>query len=826
MLVSTGMRVATGSFLDDVRYSLRMLRRSPGLSLVAIVVIGLGIGANTAVYSIAHALADRPLPFRHAARTVMIWQTDRTKGIDHGIVSPADFLDWRERSHTFDEMAAWRTWFYNVGAGDRTEQVWGVRTSANFFDLLGVDTALGRSFLPEEEQSGHEQVCILSNNLWQQGFGGDTAVIGRMLAVDGKPFRIVGVLPAEFNLFGTSRSYDLWMPFVLDRGLVSRDDHSAIVFARRRQGVSLQAAQGDMDAIANQLAAEYPDAEKGSGVRVVDMHDDQISGIRPALTVLMAAVSFVLLIGCANVANLFLTKAMARRSEVAIRLALGSGRWRIVRQWFTESFVIGLCGGAFGVALGSVGTRALRAWLPTSGVDAVPRIESIGVDGAVLFFGLVLSACASCLFGILPALQASNVDVYESLKLKQFAGSVSGRRIRHSLVITEVALSVVLLICAGVMMQSFLSLMSINPGFDPANVLTLQVWLPESRYPTAQSVMAFYDRTLAGLRSLPQVRLASAVNFLPLSGWGDFVNFSIAGHPTKPANEPAAQYRVVDPQYFRTMGIPLLRGRDLDEADGPSALPVAVISETVERRFWGTEDAVGQTITMRFPGAKAPWRPEQPTLTVSVVGIVGDLREWQWNDPHFGELYVSYRQNPSRLMRLAIKSSGDPLRLTSSITHEIDRIGSTQPVMEVKTMDAIVSEALRRRRLMGALLGIFASFALMLSAIGIYGAISYSVAQRTHEIGLRMALGASRQRIIRLVLSEGLRLALAGTVLGALATFGALRVLANAFFGIAGIHLVEVTAVATILGTTAVLAAGVPALRASRLDPAVALREE
>ena len=460
-----------------------------------------------------------------------------------------------------------------------------------------------------------------------------------------------------------------------------------------------------MDAIANQLAAEYPDAEKGSGVHVVDMHDDQISGIRPALTVLMAAVSFVLLIGCANVANLFLTKAMARRREVAIRLALGSGRWRIVRQWFTESFVIGLFGGVFGVALGSVGTRALRAWLPTSGVDAVPRIESISVDGAVLFFGLVLSACASCLFGILPALQASNVDVYESLKLKQFAGSVSGRRIRHSLVITEVALSVVLLICAGVMMRSFLSLMSINPGFDPANVLTLQVWLPESRYPTAQNVMAFYDRTLAGLRSLSQVRLASAVNFLPLSGWGDFVNFSIAGHPTKPANEPAAQYRVVDPQYFRTMGIPLLRGRDLDEADDPSALPVAVISETVERRFWGTEDAVGQTITMRFPGAKAPWRPEQPTLTVSVVGIVGDLREWQWNDPHFGELYVSYRQNPSRLMRLAIKSSGDPLRLTTSITHEIDRIGSTQPVMEVKTMDAIVSEALRRRRLMGALLG-------------------------------------------------------------------------------------------------------------------------
>ena len=581
-----------------------------------------------------------------------------------------------------------------------------------------------------------------------------------------------------------------------------------------------------MDAIANQLAAEYPDAEKGSGVHVVDMHDDQISGIRPALTVLMAAVSFVLLIGCANVANLFLTKAMARRSEVAIRLALGSGRWRIVRQWFTESFVIGLFGGVFGVALGSVGTRALRAWLPTSGVDAVPRIESISVDGAVLFFGLVLSACASCLFGILPALQASNVDVYESLKLKQFAHSVSGRRIRHSLVITEVALSVVLLICAGVMMRSFLSLMSINPGFDPANVLTLQVWLPESRYPTAQNVMAFYDRTLAGLRSLSQVRLASAVNFLPLSGWGDFVNFSIAGHPTKPANEPAAQYRVVDPQYFRTMGIPLLRGRDLDEADGPSALPVAVISETIERRFWGAEDAVGQTITMRFPGAKAPWRPEQPTLTVSVVGIVGDLREWQWNDPHFGELYVSYRQNPSRLMRLAIKSSGDALRLTSSITHEIDRIGSTQPVMEVKTMDAIVSEALRRRRLMGALLGIFASFALMLSAIGLYGAISYSVAQRTHEIGLRMALGASRQRIIRLVLSEGLRLALAGIVLGALATFGAMRVLANAFFGIAGIHLVEVTAVATILGTTAVLAAGVPALRASRLDPAVALREE
>lgn len=826
MLVSTDMRVATGSFFDDVQHSLRMLRRSPGLSLLAIVVIGLGIGANTAVYSIVHALADRPLPFRHAARTVMIWQTNRSKGIDHGIVSPADFLDWRERSHAFDGMAAWRTWFYNVGTGDDTEQVWGVRTSANFFDLLGVDTALGRSFLPEEEQSGHEQVCILSHNLWRQAFGGDTAVIGRMLAVDGKPFRIVGVLPVEFNLFGTSRPYDLWMPFVLDRSRVARDDHSAIVFARRRQGVSLQAAQGDMDAIANQLAAEYPDAEKGGGIRVLDMHDDQISGIRPALTVLMAAVSFVLLIGCANVANLFLTKAITRRSEIAIRLALGSGRWRIVRQWLTESFVIGLCGGALGLTLGSVGVRALRTWLPTSGADPVPRIESIGVDGAVLLFCLILSICAACLFGILPALLASNLDVYESLKCKEFAGSVPGRRLRHGLVIAEVALSVVLLICAGVMMRSFLSLMSINPGFDPGNILTMQVWLPESRYPTAQSVMAFYDRTLAGLRSLPEVRFASAVNFLPLSGWGDLVNFSIAGHPTTPANEPAAQYRVVDPQYFRTMGIPLLRGRYLDEADGPNALPAAVISETVERRFLGTKDAVGQTITIRFPGAKAPWRPEQPTMAVNVVGVVRDLREWQWNDPHYGELYVSYRQNPSRLMRLAIKSSGDPLRLTSSITHEIDRIGSTQPVMEIKTMDAIISEALRRRRLMAALLGIFASFALMLSAIGLYGAISYSVAQRTHEIGLRMALGASRQKIIRLILSEGLRLALAGTALGALATRGAMGVLANAFFGIAGIHLVEVAVAAAILGTTAILAAWVPALRASRLDPAVALRDE
>jgi len=803
-----------------------MLGRSPGLSLLAIVLIGLGIGANTAVYSIVHALVDRPLPFRHARRTVMIWRTDRAKGIDHGIVSPADFLDWRERNHAFEEMAAWRTWFYNVGAGDRTEQVWGVRTSANFFDLLGVDIALGRSFLPEEEQLGHQQVCIISNNLWRRAFGGETAVVGKTLAVDGKSFRIVGVLSPEFNLFGTSRSYDLWMPFVLDRGHVSRDDHSVIVFARRRQGIGLRAAQRDMDAIANQLAAEYPDAEKGGGVRVVDMHDDQISGIRPALTVLMAAVSFVLLIGCANVANLFLTKAMERRGEIAIRRALGAGRWRIVRQWFTESFVIGLCGGAFGVPLGWVGVRVLRAWLPTNGVDAVPRVESIGVDGAVLFFGLVLSACAACLFGILPAVQASNVDIYETLKLKQFAGSAPGRRVRHALVIGEVALAVVLLVCAGVLLRSFLSLMTINPGFDPVNVLTMQVWLPESRYPTARSVVAFYERTLAGLRSFPEVRLASAVNFLPLSGWGDFVNFSIAGHPTSPANEPVAQYRVVDPQYFRTLGIPLLRGRTLDEADSPNALPVAVISETVERRFWGTEDAVGQTIALRFPSTKAPWRPEQPALAVKVVGIVGDLREWQWNDPHFGELYVSYQQNPSRLMRLAIKSSGDPLPLASSIAHEIDRIGSNLPVMEVKTMDAIVSEALRPRRLMGAVLGIFALLALILSAIGLYGAICYSVAQRTHEIGLRMALGASRQKIIRLILSEGLRLALAGTLLGALATFGAIRLLANAFFGIAGIHLVEVMAVATILGATAVLAAWLPALRASRLDIAVALREE
>ena len=815
--------------LDDARFGLRALAKNRGFAAVAILTLALGIGANTALFSVVNAVLLRPLPFPAPDRLVTFWTFNHSRNIERGIASPADFADWREQSHSFEEMSAWRTWFYNIRAGADAEQVWGVRTSANYFQLLGVTAALGRTFLPEEEQPGRDQVAILSYGLWQRMLGGDPAAIGRPIDIDGEPFTVVGILPADFNFFGTRRSFDVWMPYAFDHENPKRDDRSVIVYARLRPGATIPAAQADLAAIAGRLAQEYPETNRGWGVQVVSLYESQVTRLRPALLLLLAAVGVVLLIACSNVANLLFARASARQKEIAIRTALGASRPRLIRQLLTESALLGLIGGGFGVALAFWGLALLRPLPPAHGLGAIPRIDSAQIDFRVLAFALAISLFTGILFGLAPAFQATGGDLNDALKEagRSSGGGRRGIRLRDLLVVSQVALALTLLIGAGLLMRSFFKLLDVDPGLDPHNVLTAQVWLPEARYPVSRRVPEFYDQVLARLAHLPGVQSVSAIDFLPLSGWGDAVDFAIEGRPApQPEQIPNSQYRVIAGAYFQTMGIPILAGRAFDRRDTADAPGTVIISEAVARRYWPRGDAIGQHIRLMFSPAKAPWRPEAHDSPLTIVGIAGEIKEPEWGVEDFGEIYLPQQQNASRLMRLVVRTATDPSSLAPAVRNEVVAIDAEQPVTEMKTMEQFLSEAVFQRRLSMILLSLFATLALTLAAVGIYGVISYAVGQRTHEIGIRVALGARPSDVVRLVTWHGMRLALAGVAVGLVLAFALTRTLASQLYGISAIDAPTFVAVPLLLAAVALAACYIPARRASRIDPLVALRHE
>ncbi|HWN99459.1 MAG TPA: ADOP family duplicated permease, partial [Blastocatellia bacterium] len=528
------------SLWRDLCYGARMLRKQPAFAAVAVVVLALGIGANTTIFSVVNALLLRPPPFKDPDRLVRVWETNPKIGLDRGIVSPANFADWREQNRVFENVSAFRTWFYRLSGHGDPEQVWGVRTSASFFHLLGVDAAQGRTFLPEEDQPGHDQVVILSYGLWERRFGADPGLIGQTIAIDDRPFTVIGILPPAFNLFGGTRAYDLWMPFEFARGQLKRDDYSLIVFARLKAGVALEQAQAEMSAIAERLEQAYPATNQNRGVRVITFHENQASTLRPALLILLAAVGLVLLIACANVANLLLARAASRQREIAIRKALGATRGRLIRQMLTESLLLSLLGGAFGLLFAFWGLDLLRAILP-AGVDEIPRADWIALDQSVLVYTLLISLSTGMIFGLAPALQVSRQELNETLKDsgKGSVGGARGHRLRDSLVVAETALATMLLLSAGLMIRSFAKLTAVEPGFDPENVLTMQVWLPESKYAEGSKIATFYHQALERIRELPGVKSASAADFLPFSGWGDMTGFEIAGRAaTLPGQGP------------------------------------------------------------------------------------------------------------------------------------------------------------------------------------------------------------------------------------------------------------------------------------------------
>jgi putative ABC transport system permease protein len=815
---------------QDLRYGWRMLRRSPSFTAVAVLTLAIGIGANAAIFSIINTVLLRPLPFPDPNRIVLVWDTDPNRNVYRGVASPAEFLDWRDQNHVFEELSAWRTWFYNLTGSGEPEQVWGVHSSGNFFRLLGIVPALGRDFTPEEEQPGHEQVAIISYGLWQRHYGGDPAIIGRSILVDDQPYTVVGVLPQGFTLWGTSRQLDLWMPFAFDRAQLDRENHSVIVFGRLRKGVALPQAQAEMETILARLKKQYPTVDPENGVRVVRFHDDMSRTLKPALLTLLGAVGFVLLIACSNVANLMLARAAGREREIAVRAALGAGRRRILRQLLTESTLLALIGGAAGILVAYAGLHLLRAaFPPEGGIGEIPHAEWIGINGAVLGFTLAVSLLTGIIFGFASAIQIARSELFESLK-EGSRGSTGGRRsqfVRSSLVVTEIALSLILLVGAGLLLRSFYLLMSENLGFNPSNVLTMQIWLPESHYASGAPLANFYQQVIERVAAQPGVKSASAVNFLPLSGWGDYCNLDIAGRPAPPPDQHfTAQYRISDWRYFQTMSIPLKEGRVFSSSDGPDSQGVVLLNEALARRYWPHEDPIGQLIRVHLPPTRSPWQPIVRDSWLTVVGVIQDVREWEWGEEKVAQVYLPYAQNPSRIMRLAVRTDGNPAAFTTAVRHAIESVDANQPVTEIRTMDDFLAAAVAQRRLSMLLLGSFAAIATLLAAVGIYGVMAYAVTLRSHEIGIRMALGAEPADVLRMIVADGMRLAVIGLFLGIVASAMLTRYLESQLYGVKATDPATFVGVALGLAAVAVAACYFPARRATRVDPLVALRYE
>lgn len=820
-----------GTFWQDLQYGGRMLRNSPAFTIVAVLTLALGIGANTAIFSVVNTILFQPLPFPNSQQLVIVWETDANRKLIRGTAPPADFLDWRTQNQVFQHISAFQTWFYNLTGAGEPEQLWGSKVSADFFDLFEVKPVLGRTFRPDEEQPGHDQVVILSHGIWVEHFAADANVIGRSVTIDDKPYTVIGVLPAGFDLLGISRRFDLWMPLAFPPSEIRRDNPSLIVFARLKSGISLARANSDMAAISHRLSMEYPATNQGTGVRVASMHDDLTARWNNPLLLLFAAVGLVLLIACANVANLLLSRAASRQKEVAIRSALGAGRLRLIRQLLTESILLGLVGGAIGLLLGYGGLRILPAFLPPpGGVSEIPRTNLIGINTTVLAFTVGIAILTGIIFGMAPAFQFSKTNLSESLKEsgRSSTGGMQSRFTRSFLAVAEVGLSLVLLIGAGTLIRSIHNLLASDPGFNPRNVLSMQIWLPESRYPGTIRTRAFFQQVIDRMRSLPGVVSASAANFLPLTGWTDFANFDIAGRPSPPPRQEfVAHYRIIDPQYFQTMQIPLLRGRYFANSDNGESQGVAMINQTLAKQYWPNQDPVGQQVRVHLQEAKSvPWRPAANDAWLTIVGTVGDIEEHEFVNRKMGELYLPYLQDPSRLMRIVLRTAGPSDALASAARQAVQSVDKNEPVTEVKSMEEFLSQSVSPQSLNTTLLTFFAALALILAAIGIYGVISYGVEQRTHEIGIRLALGAQPRDVVRLIVRQGVKLALIGIVMGLGAAYALIRTLSGSMFGIASLDPVSAALAVLLLFLVAFFACYIPARRATRVDPVQSLRYE
>ena len=808
---------------QDLRFGARTLGRHPGFTAVAVLTLGLGIGANAAIFSVVNAVLLRPLPWADPDRAVMIWS--RWTAFDKTWVASGELMDYRRRATTLEQVAAWGDGQVNLTGDGDPERVAAGGVTANTFSTFGVRPLHGRTFTAEEDVPNGPNLVVLGHALWSRRYAADPAIVGRSILVDGRPTEVVGVMPPEFVLptdFQNPEPTQVWLPLQLDPASTDHGSHGLYAAARLKPGATVSQAANELHGIAKAMTSEglYPQQMQFDTV-VLSLTDEVVGTVRRAIVLLFGAVGFLLLIACANVANLLLARAEARQREIAVRSALGASSLRVVRQLLTESLVLSALGAALGLALAFGGVRFLAWWNPAS----IPRVSGVALEPTVLAFTAIVAFLTSIIFSLAPALRAMRVDLTDSLKDGSQSSSSGGarQRFRNGLVIVEMALAVVLLTGAGLMLRTLWSLQRIDLGFDPANVLTLRLSLPQASYRTPEEVVSFYQRLLERVRATPGVRTAGAVRALPLASTiGDF-GLRVEGYVPPPGTGAKGDWEIATDGYLEALGERLVRGRTIAPSDTTDGLLVALINEEMARRYWAGRDAIGGR--MKIGGsAERPW--------VTVVGIVADVRHNGITGVVKEKFYVPHTQwhrsigNPIRSMNLVVKASGDPLSLVGPIRQQIRELDPTLPIADVRTMDEVVGATLSTPRFTGVLLGVFAALALALSAIGIYGVLSYVVSRRTREIGIRLAIGARRGQVLRMVLRSGLVLSLAGIALGITAAAFATRLMNTLLHGVTPGDPATFAAVGIGLSCVSVLASLIPAWRATRVDPVVALKTE
>jgi len=802
--------------IQDIRYALRTLRANPGFTAVAVVALALGIGANSAIFSMVSAVLLRPMPLRNIDRVVSIWETNSRIGLPMAVTSEANYFDWKRQSRSFESMGAafaLPDYGVNVLHGRAPEHVPAGKATAGFFDALGMQALFGREFTAEEDRPGGPGAAMVSEGFWRTELHGDSGVIGRRLNVDGLPRTIVGVLPQEKTMF--FGRIDVWTPLAMDPNSTERTARNRGVLARLKPGVTVEQAQAEMVAIENRLAREYPAADEGWGIRVIPVNRLVTGFVGQPLMILLGAVGLLLLLACANVANLLLARAAVRQREIAVRAALGAGRMRIIRQLLTESVLLALIGGACGLLLAECCIRPIRAIIP----DQLSLLQQMSIDGRVLVFTSAVALFTGLVFGLAPAIRTSTGDLNDALRSTGRTLAGGGQRIRDMLVAAEIALALILAVAAGLLSHSFVRLMSVDPGFSPGGVLTMQLEVPVARYPEPQKRAEFYRNVVDRVRALPGVESAGAIQLLPFRQ--TFLNsriglqmYRIPALPTPRAgHELNADFRVVTPGYFSTMGIPLHAGRDFDARDTSASRRVVVVNEAMARQHYGGS-AVGKDLFL--PPWNAPAR--------EIVGVIADAKLYGLDQSAEPAVYVPHAQAPSEMMTLVVHSRLEAGPLSAAIRREVEAIDPEQPVADVCVMNDVIGNSTILRRVAMVLIGVFAALALVLATVGTYGLTAYSVSQRTHEIGLRMALGARGVDVLRAIMGRAAAVALAGVALGAAGALGAARALKSLLFGVGIGDPLVLAGVPAVLLAVAVVASWIPARRATRVDPMEALR--
>ena len=809
------------SLFGDIRYAVRNLLKRPGFTAIAVVTLALGIGANTAIFSVVNGLLLRPLPFNEPDKLVQVWEANLRRGRNTIQASYPNFADWRDQNQVFEQIAAYSDRTFNLTDDREPERIQGEIVSPAIFPLLGIKPIRGRVLLPEEDYPNKAYSVVISEGLWRRRFNSNEQIVGQTITLDSESYTIVGVIPNIADLFELQTDTEAWVPISHSFGFDNRYGHYLDVVARLKPGVTREQAHANLNTIAGALAQQYPSSNTDQSVRLVSLPQQIVGDFRLALLVLLGAVLFVLLIASANVANMLLARAAGRKKEIAIRTALGAGRFRLIRQLLTESLLLSALGGAVGLLLALWGIYLLLTFGPAD----LPRVKEVSLDGRVLAFTIGVSLLTGIIFGLAPALQASRPNLVETLK-ESGRGSTNGishRRVRGLLVASEVALSLVLLAGAGLLMRSFVKLQAVNPGFNPGSVLTMKFSLRGSNYQQDGPVIAFHDQLIEKIKALPGVQSVASRSHVPIAPDDGYANlsFAIEGRLPDRANRPTAFYNAVSADYFQTLEIPVLEGRSFSARDDGKAQNVIIINQTLARRYFSGEDPIGRRITLNDENPK-------PEDWATVVGVVGDTkpRAADLTTSPVAEMYMPFGQQPQSAAALLIRTTTRPDSLAAAVRHEVQGLDKNQLIYNVRTLDGVMSEAVATPRFRTSLLGVFAVVALILAMVGIYGVMSHAVAQRTHEIGIRIALGARAIDVLKLIVTNGMGPVLLGVALGLGGAIGLTRLMASFLFGVGPTDVLTLTSVSMGLILVALVACCVPAQRATKVDPLDALRCE